>query len=91
MQEYKGTKRVIRYSEQPPLTSEPTENAEHPPWMPQSLLEALAHFPTGKKRNGLIAKMAARFLHFANEGRLRSPDQFNTKGELPNHEHFFAI
>jgi len=35
--------------------------------------------------------MAARVQTLANEGRLRSPDYFNTEGELPDGSRFYAI
>jgi len=83
-QDYKGQKLLIRYCEQAP------SNTELTPWKPQSLLESLAHLPIGK-HDGLIAKMAARIQYLADEGQLRSPNHFNTEGELPNDKHFYAI
>ena len=35
--------------------------------------------------------MAARREHLANTGPLRSPDHWNTEGELPDGKHFYAI
>ena len=35
--------------------------------------------------------MAARRQYLADHGQLRSPDQWNTEGTLPNGKHFYAI
>lgn len=88
--DYKGIKLVIRYCEEPPSDEKYSPAADQAPWFPPSLLEALAHFPPNK-HGGLMAKLAARRKQLADEGRLRSPDYFNTEGELPNGKHFFAI
>ena len=84
IQEFKGTKLVIRYCEQPP------PGTDLKLWKPESWLEALQHIPAGK-HDGHFAKMAARFHQLANEGRLRSPDYWNTEGKLPDDKHFYAI
>jgi hypothetical protein len=84
MVEFRGTKLTIRYCEQPPGGEEPAT------WWPPSWHEALSHIPAGKHKN-INAAMAARVQTLANEGRLRSPDYFNTEGELPDGSRFYAI
>jgi hypothetical protein len=59
-------------------------------WVPPSWQEALARIPANK-REGIAAKMVARRRILANERRLRSPDYWNTEGELPSGKHFYAI
>jgi hypothetical protein len=59
-------------------------------WRAPSWDEALSHIPAGKHDN-LWATMAARRQHLANVGQLRSPDHWNTEGDLPDGKHFFAI
>jgi hypothetical protein len=58
--------------------------------MPPSLQDALASIPAGK-HPGCLARLAARREQLANTGRLRSPDYWNTEGELPNGKRFYAI
>jgi hypothetical protein len=54
------------------------------------LREALAGIPT-KKHANVLAQFTARREVLANRGQLRSPDHWNTEGELPNGKHFYAI
>ncbi|MCG5497785.1 hypothetical protein [Ectothiorhodospira variabilis] len=84
MEEYQGAKLTIRYCEQPP----PGSGAEA--WMPPSLQEALDSIQAGKHARWL-AGFAARRKQLANTGRLRSPDYWNTEGDLPNGKNFYAI
>ncbi|WP_155999749.1 hypothetical protein [Thioalkalivibrio sulfidiphilus] len=58
--------------------------------MPPSLKDALASITAGK-RDGCLARLAARREQLADTGRLRSPDYWNTEGKLPNGKHFYAI
>jgi len=84
MVEYQGTRLNIRYCEQSPVGADPTT------WQPPSWQEALAHIPLAK-RPRITAQMAARREHLAKTGLLRSPDHWNTEGDLPNGKHFYAI
>ena len=84
MFEYRGTNLIIRCCE------EPAADAALSVWMPPSLQEALRHIPT-KKHAGILAKLAARRQYLANVGQLRSPDHWNTEGNLPNDKPFYAI
>lgn len=82
--EYRGTRLTIRYCEQPP------EGVEPHGWIPPSWQKALQHIPA-PKHPSCWAKMLVRREHLANEGRLRSPDHWNTEGMLPDDKHFYAI
>jgi hypothetical protein len=84
MLEYKGTRLTIRYCERPPA------EADAGVWTPESWREALQHIPAGKHA-ACSAKMIARRRQLADEGRLRSPDYWNTEGKLPDGKHFYAI
>ena len=84
MLEYVGDRCTIRYCEQPTAGEDPAT------WVPPSWIEALGHIQE-KKRDSIAAKMAARRQILANKGQLRSPDHWNTEGDLPNGKKFFAI
>lgn len=84
MPEYSGRKLRIRYCEEPP------SDADLEKWQPASWREALGHIPGGKHA-GIWAKIAARRHMLAETGRLRSPDYWNTEGDLPNGKKFYAI
>lgn len=75
---------IIRYCEQPSAGNDPET------WVPPSWIEALEHIPANK-RDGIKAKMAARRILLADSGKLRSPDYWNTEGDLPNGKKFYAI
>ena len=84
MEEYRGGRLTIRYCEQPPPGSDTGS------WMPPSLREALDSIQAVKRGN-CLARLTARRQQLADTGRLRSPDYWNTEGELPNGKHFYAI
>lgn len=84
MFEYQGKRLTIRCCEQPP------DGEDDPGWMPPSWQEALQHIPANK-HPGVFAKMTARRQYLADEGRLRTPDYWNTEGDLPDSKKFFAI
>lgn len=84
MVEYQGTRLTIRCCEQPP------SGADLETWQPPSWQEALKHVPA-KKFDGIFAKMGARRETLANRGQLRSPDHWNTEGNLPDGKRFYAI
>jgi len=44
-----------------------------------------------KKQAVALAQMTARRELLANRGQLRSPDYWNTEGDLPDGKHFYAI
>jgi hypothetical protein len=84
MLEYHGSRLTIRYCEQPAAGEDPSS------WQPPSWREAIDHLPA-KKRDGILATMAARREILANKGQLRSPDYWNTEGALPDGKRFFAM
>ncbi len=84
MLEFRGTRLTIRYCEDRPADADPAV------WRPPSLVEALQHIPL-KKQAGPLAQMTARRELLANQGQLRSPDYWNTEGELPDGKRFYAI
>ena len=84
MIEYAGTRLTIRYCEQPAPWEAPD------PWVPPSWREAIAHIQENKQKN-VTAQMAVRRQQLADRGQLRSPDYWNTEGELPTGKKFYAI
>lgn len=84
MLEYAGLRCIVRCCEQPEADEDPAT------WVPPSWAEALGHLPANK-RDGIAAKMIVRRELLADKGRLRSPDYWNTEGDLPNGKHFYAI
>ena len=84
MMEYVGARCTICYCEQPAAGDDPET------WVPPSWTEAIGHIQASK-RDGIAAKMAARRTLLADKGRLRSPDHWNTEGDLPNGKKFYAI
>jgi len=84
MLEYRGSRLTIRYCEQPSGDADPAT------WQPPSWQEAVNHVPA-KKHNAIWAKMVARREILANKGQLRSPDYWNTEGDLPDGKPFYAI
>jgi hypothetical protein len=82
--EYRGARLTIRYCEQPP------DGADPETWQPPSWHEALTGIPP-KKHDGVIAKLVARRGFLADQGQLRTPDYWNTEGELPDGKRFYAI
>lgn len=84
MIEYVGARCTIRYCEQPAAGEDPMT------WIPPSWTEALGHVQANK-RDGITAKMVARRQLLADQGQLRSPDHWNTEGNLPDGKRFSAI
>jgi hypothetical protein len=84
MMEYVGARCTIRDCEEPGAGDDPQG------WVPPSWTEALEHIPVSK-RDGIRAKMTARRQVLADKGQLRSPDYWNTEGDLPNGKKFYAI
>lgn len=84
MLEYSGVRLTIRYCEQPPRDADPAA------WQPPSWREALEGVPT-KRRDGIRAKLVARRRVLADQGLLRTPDHWNTEGDLPDGKRFYAI
>lgn len=84
MIEYAGILLSIRYCEQPAPGEDPAF------WVPPSWRGAIAHL-TEKKHKNVLAQMAVRRQLLAERGQLRSPDHWNTEGELPNGKKFYAI
>lgn len=66
------------------LTVRYCQNAE------ESLKEALESLPI-KKHSACLAQLVARRNQLADHGKLRSPDHWNTEGNLPNSNRFYAI
>jgi hypothetical protein len=84
MLEYSGARLTIRYCEQPP------PGAVGATWQPPSWVEASKGIPA-KRLDGVLAKLVARRRVLADQGLLRTPDHWNTEGELPDGKHFYAI
>lgn len=84
MLEYVGDRCTIRYCEQPAAGDDPQR------WVPPSWTEAIGHIQASK-RGGIAARMVARRKLLADNGRLRSPDHWNTEADLPNRKKFYAI
>jgi hypothetical protein len=84
MLEYSGTRLTLRYCEQPPDDADPAT------WQPPSWIEATKDIPP-RKLDGIRAKLVARRKVLADQGLLRTPNHWNTEGELPDGKRFYAI
>ncbi len=84
MLEYVGRRCTVRYCEQPAARDDRDR------WVPPSWAEAIGRIQASK-RDGIRAKMTARRTLLAENGRLRSPDHWNTEGDLPNGKKFYAM
>ncbi len=82
--EYVGMRCIVRYCERPSSGADPAT------WQPPSWCGALSHLQQ-KKHDSIWARMLARRELLADHGQLRSPDHWNTEGELPDQKHFYAI
>lgn len=87
MMEHSGKKLVIRYCEAGvDVALETGEKVK----VPASWIEALGNI-VKSKHDSIRAKMTARRNFLADGGQLRSPDHWNTEGELPDKKRFYAI
>jgi len=87
MMEHRGRKLTIRYCE---AEIEATDETGGRSMVTQSWVDALADVPKGK-RGGIYARFIALRNYLADGNQLRSPDRWNTEGDLPDGKHFYAI